>query len=64
MPQVEVTIGPDGEVKVHVLGVSGPSCMKLTQALEQELGTVERTVKTGEYYQTPTSQSQRRKVVE
>lgn len=53
MAKVEVEIGPDGKVKVHVLGVSGPSCMKLTQALEQELGTVEKVVRTAEFYEVP-----------
>jgi acylphosphatase len=64
MTKVEVEILPDGQVKVHVLGVSGPSCMKLTQALEQELGRVEKTVKTTEYYQVPTVNQQKRTVTQ
>jgi hypothetical protein len=65
MPTVEVEIMPNGEVKVHVLGVMGPSCMKLTQALEQGLGDVERTTKTSEFYQVPaTPLSEKRKVTQ
>ncbi len=64
MTKVEVTIEPNGEVKVHVLGVSGPSCMKLTQALESELGQVEKTVKTSEFYAIPTTNQQRKMVTQ
>lgn len=64
VPKIEVEIQPDGTVKVHVLGVSGPACMPLSRALETSLGVVEKTVKTGEFYQamTRTPATERRKV--
>jgi uridine kinase len=55
MTKVEVEIDANGQVKVHVVGVAGPSCMKLTDALERELGNVTGVVKTAEYYKTPTT---------
>jgi len=55
MPKMEIEIGADGQVKVHVVGVSGPSCVPLTRALEQSLGTVTDVTKTSEYYKTATA---------
>jgi len=66
MAKVEVEILASGEVRVHVVGVAGPSCMKLTGALESELGQVEQTVKTADYYKvaTATTATQRKTVTQ
>jgi Protein of unknown function (DUF2997) len=62
MPRVEVIIESDGSVKVHVLGVSGPSCIPLTKALEQSLGTVTDVQKTGDFYKQTQTHSEKRTV--
>ena len=41
MQEMEITIGTDGNVIVHVHGIPGQDCVALTEALEQAVGTVE-----------------------
>ena len=36
--EIKITIDPDGQVRVEVLGVKGQSCLDLTSALEEALG--------------------------
>jgi hypothetical protein len=36
--EIEVTIGKDGKVQVHVRGVKGDACLEITQSLETALG--------------------------
>jgi hypothetical protein len=36
--QVEVVVGDDGIVEIHVQGAKGRKCLKLTQDLETALG--------------------------
>jgi Protein of unknown function (DUF2997) len=36
--EIEVTIDKNGQVQIHVLGATGPSCLDLTQGLEAALG--------------------------
>ncbi|GAP14548.1 hypothetical protein LARV_02321 [Longilinea arvoryzae] len=36
--EIEVTIGKDGKVQVHVRGVQGKACLDITRALENALG--------------------------
>ena len=52
MPEIEVTVSADGQVQIEALGVVGASCLDLTRALEEALGTVEsRSCKTAFYEQ-------------
>lgn len=48
--EIEIFIDNDGEVKLHVTGVAGPDCMKLTEELENVLGVVVGREKTSDYY--------------
>ena len=41
MPEIEIVVSADGTVTVEPLGVIGDSCIDLTRALEEALGTVE-----------------------
>jgi hypothetical protein len=50
--EIEFIVKPDGTVEERVRGVSGPDCEKLTAAIEQALGEVERRERTTEYYST------------
>ena len=56
--EIEITISEDGEVELHVQGVPGSDCMKLTEDLEEALGVVLNREKTNEFYQTPVKQDQ------
>ena len=51
--ELEITIGNDGKVVVHVNGVQGEECTGLTKTLEQAIGTVEDRVMKAEYYEQP-----------
>ena len=47
MPEIEIIVSLDGKVTVEALGVVGASCVDLTRALEEALGSVEsRSCKT------------------
>ncbi len=52
--ELEITIGPDGEVTVRVKCVKGASCVDETKFLEDALGgKVESRELTSEYYEQP-----------
>ena len=52
MAAIEIVVSLDGTVTVEALGVVGASCIDLTRALEEALGTVEsRECKTSFYEQ-------------
>ena len=52
--ELEITIGPDGEVKVVVKCIKGASCVDETKFLEEALGnTIESRELTDEYYEQP-----------
>ena len=41
MAEIEIVVSADGIVTVEALGVVGASCLDLTRALEEALGSVE-----------------------
>ncbi len=49
--ELDITITPDGEVKLTVRGAVGDECLELTKALEEELGIVVDRQKTSAFYQ-------------
>jgi hypothetical protein len=52
--ELEITIGPDGNVQVRVKCIKGQSCVDETRFLEEALGdTVESRERTAEYYEQP-----------
>ena len=52
--ELEITIGPDGEVQVLVKCIKGASCVAETKFLEEALGnTIESRELTDEYYEQP-----------
>lgn len=60
--ELEITIGPDGEVKVLVKCIKGQSCVDETRFLEEALGdTIESRELTDEYYEQPTGVTQTNK---
>jgi hypothetical protein len=58
--EIELLIGPDGQVRVETRGLKGTACIAETEALERALGRVEGRTRTSEYHQQPaTSQASR-----
>ena len=51
MPEIEVTISPEGKAFVKVTGVAGTGCVELARGIEEALGTTKRIDYTAEYYQ-------------
>ncbi|MGK7908512.1 MAG: DUF2997 domain-containing protein [Synechococcus sp.] len=49
---LEFTIYPDGRIVETVKGIKGTECTKLTEQLEDKLGTVTHREDTDERYQT------------
>jgi hypothetical protein len=60
--ELEITIGPDGEVSVKVKCIKGASCVDETKFLEEALGnTIESRELTDEYYEQPQTVGQTNK---
>ena len=53
MPQrdVQITISKTGEVKVHIKGIKGKSCLKFGAFLADVVGKVKSQQLTSEYYE-------------
>jgi len=53
MPQREfdITIGPDGNVELHVKGFKGKSCLEAMKLFEQIVGEVKSRRETSEFYE-------------
>lgn len=58
--ELEISITPEGEVKIEVKGVKGSSCLDVTKEIEEALGVVTDREHTSEYYQQ--EQEQQRKI--
>lgn len=48
--EIEIQILPDGRVEYRIQGVKGSACESISALLEQ-LGKVEASERTGEYYE-------------
>ena len=53
MPQREfdITIGPDGEVALHVQGYKGKACLEAAKLFEQIVGELKGRQETSEFYE-------------
>jgi hypothetical protein len=60
--EMQITIGPDGEVSIEVIGVAGKECVDVSEFLEEALGEVSDRQYTREYYQQPASTNEQVKV--
>jgi hypothetical protein len=49
-PEFEITIAPDGKVRVHVTGVSGERCLEYADMIREIVGREESRDLTREYY--------------
>lgn len=57
MPQIIITVKPDGETVIEVKGAKGPRCKELTKSLEQALGKVTESTPTAEWYEKVTTEN-------
>ncbi|MFI4911477.1 MAG: DUF2997 domain-containing protein [Sedimentisphaeraceae bacterium JB056] len=48
---IEIKIGKDGKVKVHVKGAKGKACLEYAQWLQSIIGNLEDQKLTSEYYE-------------
>jgi hypothetical protein len=48
---IEITISKTGEVRVHVKGAKGKSCMEYAKWLTKVIGTVKEQKQTTEFYE-------------
>jgi hypothetical protein len=48
--ELEITIGPDGEVRIVTHGLKGQACLAETKDLEKAVGEVKTREKTREFY--------------
>jgi hypothetical protein len=51
MQELEITIDNEGRVLVHVTGVKGDECLKLTKNLEDAVGDVQERSFSSDYYE-------------
>ena len=49
--ELEISIGPNGEIQIEVKGVKGSGCTEITKDIEEALGVVVSRENTSEYYQ-------------
>ena len=49
--ELEIEIGPDGQVQVHVKGLKGKKCLEYKKVFSELLGPVKETKLTDEYYE-------------
>jgi hypothetical protein len=52
--ELDISIQPDGKVKVHIKGVKGKACEEYVKLLEQILDTKGNVEHTNEFYEPPT----------
>jgi hypothetical protein len=52
--ELDITIGLDGKVSVHVKGAKGPACMEYVKMLSQILNSEGEVTNTSEFYEPPT----------
>ena len=53
MPQreIDITIGPDGSVELHVQGYKGKGCLEAMKLFEQIVGELKSQRETSEFYE-------------
>ena len=49
--ELEITIGPDGAVELHVQGYKGKSCLEVMKVFEQVVGELKERRETSEFYE-------------
>jgi hypothetical protein len=50
--ELEISIGPNGEVNLATHGIKGAACNRLMEAFVQALGKLKHAEQTAEFYET------------
>ncbi len=58
--ELEINIGPDGEVEIVTHGFKGPECLEAVRPFENAIGEVRHRELTSEYYERQTTEQTRR----
>jgi len=53
--ELEIEIGPDGKVTVRTIGIKGPHCLDVAEAVARIVGQEQSRQLTSEYYENETS---------
>lgn len=59
--EIEIEIGPTGEVKLEVKGAKGHGCLDLSKLFEEAVGEVTEQKRTAEYFQAAAVQQTTRR---
>jgi hypothetical protein len=51
MQEMEIRVDQDGNVAIHVQGVKGEECTRITKAIEDALGSLTDRTLSGEFYE-------------
>jgi hypothetical protein len=51
MQEMEIRVDREGNVAIHVCGIKGEECTRITRTLEEALGILEERTFTGEFYE-------------
>ena len=49
--EFDITIGPAGEVQLHIRGYKGKSCLEVVKLFEKIVGPVQSRRETSEFYE-------------
>ncbi len=49
--EFDITIGPNGNVEVHVIGYKGKSCLEAIKIFERVVGEMKSQRETSEFYE-------------
>ncbi len=49
--EFDITIAPNGEVKVHIQGFKGKSCLEVVKLFEKMVGELKSQQQTSEFYE-------------
>lgn len=51
--EIEIVIAPNGDVKLDVKGLKGPTCLTVIKKIADQVGEIVSTNLKGEYYEKP-----------
>ncbi len=49
--EIEIEISPAGKVTVRTLGIKGPKCVNIAEAVARIVGQIQSQERTSEYYE-------------
>ena len=49
--EIEIEISPEGKVTVRTLGIKGPKCVSIAEAVAQIIGQIQSQERTSEFYE-------------